>query len=197
MRTRPEFRIYGADDTFRADGYPIAWDGIKEAVRADAGHRCERCLHPYRPGTHGTGEWSRCDPSCRHGGPGRLTQPDGRVTVHEEFFWPEVGLAIAGEIALPPGPIVEARWRILTVHHLNGKKEDCRWWNLAALCQRCHLAIQGRVNLAQVWPHEHSAWFKPHAAGYYASAYLGEDLGREEAMGRMDELLALELSETR
>ncbi len=89
------------------------------------------------------------------------------------------------------GP-TEAQWRILTVHHLNGVKGDCRWWNLAALCQRCHLVIQGRVVLERVYPFEHSEWFKPYAAGYYASVYLGEDLTREETMLRLDELLALE-----
>lgn len=33
---------------------------------------------------------------------------------------------------------------VLTVHHLDGDKSNCRWWNMAALCQRCHLRIQGR-----------------------------------------------------
>jgi len=90
--------------------------------------------------------------------------------------------------------LVEAKWRILTVHHLTGEKADCRWWNLAALCQRCHLQIQGRVRMEQIYPHEHSEWFKPYAAGYYALTYLGEELTREETVTRLDELLALELS---
>ena len=30
----------------------------------------------------------------------------------------------------------------LTVHHLNGDKSDCRYENLLAACQRCHLRIQ-------------------------------------------------------
>lgn len=87
---------------------------------------------------------------------------------------------------------VEARWRILTVHHLNGVKADCRWWNLASLCQRCHLTIQGRVQLHRVWPWEHSDWFKPYAAGWYAHAYLGEDLDRKQTLARLGQLLALE-----
>lgn len=87
---------------------------------------------------------------------------------------------------------VEAKWRILTVHHLNGIKHDCRWWNLTALCQRCHLEIQGKVIMEQVWPWEHTEWFKPHAAGYYAWVYLGVDLTQEDTMARLDELLALE-----
>jgi hypothetical protein len=86
--------------------------------------------------------------------------------------------------------------RILTVHHLrlgHDAKRDLRWWNLAALCQRCHLQIQGKVVMERVWPWEHSDWFKPYAAGWYAFAYLGEDLTREQALERMDELLALEV----
>ena len=46
--------------------------------------------------------------------------------------------------------------------------------------------------MARVWPWEHSTWFRPYVAGYYAHVYLGEDLSREEAEARMDELLALE-----
>lgn len=86
----------------------------------------------------------------------------------------------------------DSRWRILTVHHLDGDKANCRWWNLAALCQRCHLTIQGRVVMARVWPWEHSEWFRPYVAGYYAHVYLGEDLSREETEARLDELLELE-----
>ena len=83
-------------------------------------------------------------------------------------------------------------WRILTVHHLDGCKGNCRWWNLAALCQRCHLTIQGRVRMERVYPWPHSEWFRPYVAGYYAWTYLGEDLTREQVEARMDELLALE-----
>ena len=89
--------------------------------------------------------------------------------------------------------LVEAHWRILTVHHLTGAKADCRWWNLAALCQRCHLEIQGRVCMERPYALTHSAWFCPHAAGWYAWHYLGEELSREETLTRLDELLSLEL----
>jgi hypothetical protein len=89
---------------------------------------------------------------------------------------------------------VQARWRILTVHHLDGNKANCRWWNLAALCQRCHLTIQGRVRMERVYPWPHSDWFKPYVAGYYAWAYLGEELDREQTELRLDELLGLELA---
>jgi hypothetical protein len=48
------------------------------------------------------------------------------------------------------------------------------------------------VQLHRIWPWEHSEWFKPYAAGWYAFTYLGEDLSREEVEARLDELLALE-----
>lgn len=56
----------------------------------------------------------------------------------------------------------------LTVHHLDGRKDNCAWWNLCALCQRCHLHIQAKVEMSRVWMFEHSKWFKPYVAGYYA-----------------------------
>ena len=56
---------------------------------------------------------------------------------------------------------------VLTVHHLDGNKSNNAYWNLAALCQRCHLHIQGVVFMPQLFMFEHSEWFKPHVQGYY------------------------------
>lgn len=78
----------------------------------------------------------------------------------------------------------------LTVHHLDGDKSNCEWWNLTALCQRCHLSIQGRVIMERPWMFEHSEWFKPYVAGYYASVH-GRETGREYVMANLKELLAL------
>ena len=61
---------------------------------------------------------------------------------------------------------------VLTVHHLDGNKANCEDWNLAALCQRCHLAIQARVKMDQFFFDEIlpvAEWFKPHLAGYLQS----------------------------
>ena len=81
----------------------------------------------------------------------------------------------------------------LTVHHLDLDPSNSAWWNLLALCQRCHLSIQGRVYLDRPWVLlPHSEWFKPYVAGFYALKYLGEELTREETEARLDELLALE-----
>lgn len=58
---------------------------------------------------------------------------------------------------------------VLTVHHLDGEKSNCADWNLAALCQRCHLTIQGRIKMEQgFFPEilDVSPWFEPHLKGY-------------------------------
>lgn len=179
-------RVYEPDiDAFTADGYPMAWSvgdpPVKDLVREQADNRCVRCAHPY---AKGDGEWSPCDELCTHGAPIRWRDGDGPWL--SEDHTPRAGVGVAR------GWTVEARWRVLTVHHLNGVKGDLRWWNLAALCQRCHLTVQGRVVMDRVWPWEHSDWFKPYAAGWYAATYLGQDLTRDETLARLDDLLALE-----
>lgn len=204
MGTPPTLlRAYEIDEC-GPHGYPLAWHKpslhpsvggpgmfewapIKDVIRAQAGYRCVRCEHPYHSGAHGNGEWSECDDRCEHGGPFRIR--------HEiDDHWSEYDGGGEAQTLRGGDPplMVEARWRILTVHHLDGDKRNCRWWNLAALCQRCHLTIQGRVVMARVWPWEHSDWFKLYVAGFYAFSYLGEELTRDETAARLDELLALE-----
>lgn len=80
----------------------------------------------------------------------------------------------------------------LTVHHLSGDKSDCRWFNCLPLCQRCHLQIQAKVDLARPWVFEHSDWFKVYVAAVYAARYLGQELTRAEVESRLGELLHLE-----
>jgi hypothetical protein len=181
------------------DGYPYAWHdgvplaghtvGVKHLVRAEAGDRCERCRHPYRSGesvAEGGANWSPCDERCGHSGRIRWRRPgdSGWVEERDADRFAMVGLLHNGE--------VEAAWRILTVHHLNGRKYDLRWWNLAALCQRCHLVIQRKVQMERIYPLEHSGWFKIHAAGWYSYAYEGVNITRENASDEVDRLLALE-----
>ena len=179
------FRLYSPDD-LGTDGYPFEWHAtIKHAVRAKAGHRCIRCGHPYQNGEHGNGEWSPCDERCTHGGPVR------QVTGESVFHWATLDARWVDLTGC------DARWRILTVHHLDRDKANCRWWNLVALCQRCHLTIQGKVYLEREFVREHSAWFKPYAAAWYAFRYLGEDLSREAVEERLDELLDLEFRQPR
>jgi hypothetical protein len=186
-----------------ANGYPHAWHrlpddvlldwapgqrlGIKDLVRHDAGHRCARCKHPYRTG-ESPPEWSPCDARCTHAGPYRLRR-DGPTWT--EYPHAGRGAAVAAYM-VAQGFTVEAAWRVLTVHHLDGRKPNCRWWNLVPLCQRCHLQIQGKVVMERIWPWPHTDWFRPYVAGYYAHVYLREDLTRDEVTSRLDELLALE-----
>lgn len=81
----------------------------------------------------------------------------------------------------------------LTTHHLDGQKNNCEWWNLAALCQRCHLHIQAKVVMQRVWMFDHSTWFKPYVAGYYAF-HAGLPHDRESVINRLDEYLTLALT---
>jgi hypothetical protein len=121
--------------------------------------------------------------SAAHKGPVRLSYRADDGSYVEKW---EHQLATEAGVVVGYGKRVEAKARVLTVHHLrlgSDAKRDLRWWNLAALCQRCHLSIQGKVQMERVWPHEHSEWFKPYAAGWYAWSYLGEDLTREETSG--------------
>lgn len=86
-------------------------------------------------------------------------------------------------------PRDDGKMRILTVHHLNGKKDDNRWWNLLALCQSCHLSIQSRVIPERPWLFSHSEWFRPYVCGFYAAYYLRLDITREEALANPDRYL--------
>lgn len=79
----------------------------------------------------------------------------------------------------------------LTVHHSDGDKSNNAWWNLLALCQRCHLSIQARVIPERPYLFEHSTWFKPYVAGFYAQYYGGESITRAEAEAHLDRYLAL------
>lgn len=83
--------------------------------------------------------------------------------------------------------------RILTTHHFDGDKANDAWYNLLPLCQVCHLHIQGKVDPEVPFFLEHSDWLKPYVAGFYAWKYEGRIIGFEEAIHRMDELLAYEL----
>lgn len=55
----------------------------------------------------------------------------------------------------------------LTVHHLDMNCANCEDWNLACLCQKCHLQIQHKVIMAQEFMFEHSPWFEEHVRGYH------------------------------
>lgn len=165
--------------------YPPDWPEIGDRVRAEAGHRCIRCGHRYKTGEHGKGEWTPCDDRCTHNGPLRFIRDGEEWTVIDDD-----SARVRDVIA--SGVRCEAQWRILTVHHLDGDKANCEWWNLLSLCQRCHLQVQTTVDPHTPFFLEHSAWFRPYVAGFYAHKYEGRNITRAEAVERMDELLGYE-----
>lgn len=78
----------------------------------------------------------------------------------------------------------------LTVHHADLNPSNNRWWNLLCLCQRCHLQIQAKVVMERVWMFDHTPWFKPYVAGYYAYHHgLPDD--EPSVLARVDELIAI------
>lgn len=90
--------------------------------------------------------------------------------------WPEIATRIkdtaGGKCERCQHPNDQPSGHVLTVHHLDGNKANCEEWNLAALCQRCHLTIQGRVKMDQLFFTDIldvSPWFKPHLEGYLKS----------------------------
>ena len=49
---------------------------------------------------------------------------------------------------------------VLTVAHMIPDKSNVEKWNLAALCQRCHLHCQHKIDFEQPYFFEHSGWLK-------------------------------------
>lgn len=83
-----------------------------------------------------------------------------------------------------------ASGHMLGVHHLDCNKSNCRWWNLVSLCQKCHLQIQHKVVLRRQWMWDHTPWFRPYVAGYYAHlAGLPDD--RETVLANVDRYIAI------
>ena len=127
--------------------YPKDWAAIAAGIRERAGHRCEWRDGDYRCRAcqYAVGAWvKRCGmwlwrPTCGNGphdaaGQG-LSWPDMQRWTFAEArqFAAELDWA-GGEEGQKPIVIV------LTVAHLNHQPEDCRPENLAAWCQRHHLA---------------------------------------------------------
>lgn len=147
---------------------------LHNAVRAEAGNRCVRCGHPQ-------GDRMMSNAELAAGLEYDELAPGRRI---EERFEKDrvrfVGFVLTPCTEHCTHP-KDGKLRILTVHHLTGQKDDNRWWNLLALCQVCHLQVQGKVIPEQAYLHPHSPWFVPYVCGFYAATIGGEDITREQA----------------
>jgi hypothetical protein len=108
--------------------------------------------------------------------------------------WAEIAKAVkdeAGWICVRCGhPHEPPAGYTLTVHHLDLNPANCAWWNIPALCQRCHLRIQNKVVMERQWIFEHTEWFKPYVAGYYATRH-GQPADKVYVQAHLNELLNL------
>lgn len=138
---------------------------LHNAVRAQAGNRCIRCGHPEGD---------------------KLGSPRMVDGVYPRY--PDIQLMPCDARCTHPR---DGKLRILTVHHLTGQKDDNRWWNLLALCQSCHLTIQGKVIPEQAYLHPHTPWFVPYVCGFYAATIGDMEITREEADADPDRYLAM------
>lgn len=126
--------------------YPIDWRELSWAVRFErAGGRCEHCRRPHgREVIHlGEGTWWDEDRDCWRTGRGRRLR---YVPAPNEFAPAQPSLR---GIAAPPAFLVTRV--VLATAHLNYDPQDNRVRNLAALCQRCHLAHDRPEHRRQRW----------------------------------------------
>ena len=54
---------------------------------------------------------------------------------------------------------------VMTVHHFDGDKANCEWWNLIPLCQRCHLSVQARMDWSKTTSKNCPVWLLPYMVG--------------------------------
>lgn len=110
------------------------------------------------------------------------------------------------KVAIPPGEpspcgdhcthSKDDKQRILTVHHLDMTPSNCAWWNLAPLCQVCHLAVQTRYHLHQYYMLRPPVWLRPYVRGWALSRVTGLTVvnvkfsGFDQYMGRPNRSLA-------
>jgi hypothetical protein len=85
--------------------------------------------------------------------------------------WPSIARLVkeeAGWLCVRCGhPHDVASGHVLTVHHFTGDKCCNERFNLMALCQRCHLSIQARVNPRVPIMFDATPWSMPYIAGLY------------------------------
>jgi hypothetical protein len=100
-----------------------------------------------------------------------IKEVEGAVSGRYPPEWPEVARRIKEEAGWLcercKHPHDTVNGFTLTVHHLDGNKWNLARWNLSALCQRCHLHIQNKVDWFQdSLDGRHASWLAPHIQGY-------------------------------
>ncbi|MDE3097418.1 MAG: hypothetical protein KGK07_15645 [Chloroflexota bacterium] len=60
----------------------------------------------------------------------------------------------------------DGKQRMLTVHHLDGNKANLERFNLAVLCQACHLSVQARVDFYRPYFLPHTPWMARHVEAF-------------------------------
>jgi 5-methylcytosine-specific restriction endonuclease McrA len=159
---------------------------LHNAVRADAGNRCIRCGHPQGDRQVITDDRLRVAKL-------KADYPNAVVHSHTWDATDEDGWRVVLQVACDDActHVRDGKLRILTVHHLDGHKANNAWWNLLALCQACHLTIQGKVipERPYLWPH--TKWFKPYVCGFYAHYYGKQAITRAEADATPERWLAM------
>jgi hypothetical protein len=132
--------------------YPKDWPEISHAARARAKWRCQ---HPGCTAMqYSVGRWI-----CFAGGPHEWRPVEGNTPAttaqDREFFMAGEGRGADGTFwTYGKARAFIDRWSwgddgrplviVLTVAHLNHEPEDCRPENLAAMCQRHHLAYDAQ-----------------------------------------------------
>lgn len=122
-----------------AKRYPPDWKAISHAAKERAGFRCQ---HPgCTARQYSVGRW--------------LPEGSGvRWSAHCDYaesysqarqFAAEYSFALFGDGPADSAPVIVI---VLTVAHLNHRPEDCRPENLAAMCQRHHLAYDHQHHMA-------------------------------------------------
>lgn len=145
----------------RTDGmtgdYPPDWADISTAVKEAAGWCCVRCGHPHDPGK----SMKPC-PDCP---PERGFEVNGT----ERKSVVQAAADAACQTCQGSREVIDDdnSWYCLTVHHLDMDKSNCVDWNMAALCQRCHLSVQGRVDFYQQYLFEITGWMRPYVEKFW------------------------------
>lgn len=157
---------------FRGD-YALDWRELSRETRALVGNRCVRCFHPF----DANGKPMLCDEQCDRIRGRQVPISMDRTGWTDQYrtaahlFW-VYGLNFG-------------------IHHLDGNKENNRWWNLLPLCNSCHLTVQARVIPERPWLLTHSDWFKPYVAGFYAFYYGRLELDRAAVEADLHRFLAM------